>query len=64
MTDNGLLRIADVARETQLSRATIHREIKAHRLQVFRFGRAVRIDRSDLQEWQLKYRDSSRKAAA
>lgn len=61
---NGLLRIADVVQETQLSRATIQRAIKAHELRVFRFGRAVRIDRSDLEAWRQAKRDEARKLAA
>ncbi len=64
MTNNGLLTIADVARETQLSRATIHRVIKSKELTVIRFGRAVRIDRSDLEAWQMKHRDESRSPAS
>lgn len=46
-----LLRVSDAVKETRLHRATIQRAIKAGELRVFRFGRAIRIDRRDLQAW-------------
>lgn len=51
---NTLLRVTDVVKETQLNRATIDRAIRSGELRALRFGqsgRAVRIDRRDLQAW-------------
>ncbi len=62
VTDDGLLTVSDVIQKTKLSRATICRAMKSGDLVAFRFGRAVRVDRSDLEAWLSANRDERRAA--
>lgn len=61
---SGLCRIEEVMRVCAVSRATVDRAIARGELPVFKFGRAVRIDRSDLEAWQRSKRTDARQRAA
>jgi excisionase family DNA binding protein len=44
-----LLSVADTAKELRISQRSLRRWIADGRVQIIRFGRAVRIDRAELQ---------------
>lgn len=59
MSDNGWLRVADVARELGLSEPTVRRMAATGRLPAFRFGqRAYSVSRQDLRSYIAKCRTS------
>ena len=51
------LKVRDVISKTGLSESTIRRAITRGEIKIFRFGRAVRVDHRDVDEWLESKRD-------
>lgn len=51
-----LLTIADVAERCQVSTRTVRRWIDAEWLEIFKFGRAVRISEDDLAKFLFRFK--------
>jgi len=59
MQENKLLRARDVAGELSISRALAYRLLRTGQIPVIRIGHAVRVKRSDLEDYVERCREGS-----